>query len=65
MSSLTHYKSMELAAQVVAAAAQAGSLKLTGVPMGDAAAAKSNGEVDGAYVAALMNTIAATIKTAG
>lgn len=63
MSSVTKYKALELAAQVVAAAATANGLRLAGVPTGDATAAAANGEVDGAYIAALMNTIADRIKT--
>jgi hypothetical protein len=54
---------MEHAAKIVEAAAQAGSLKLNGVPAGDVNAAKQNAEVDGAYVAALMRAIATGIKT--
>jgi hypothetical protein len=63
MSSVNHYKALELAVQVITAAATANSLKLHGAPMGDATAAKSNGELDGAYIAALLNTIAEKIKT--
>lgn len=63
MSSVTKYKALELATQIVTAAAQANSLKLSGVPIGDATAAVANGEVDGAYIAALLNTIADKIKT--
>jgi hypothetical protein len=63
MSSVTRSKAMEYAAQIVTASAHADSLKLHGVPMGDAAAAVKNGEVDGAYIASLLNTIADKIKT--
>ncbi|RQM48661.1 hypothetical protein EHZ19_10680 [Paraburkholderia bannensis] len=61
--SINDNRAMELAAQVVAAAATAGNLKLSGVPIGSASDAKSNGELDGAYVAALLKTIADNIKT--
>jgi hypothetical protein len=63
MSNLTHHQSLEHAAKIVQAAAQAGSLKLNGAPAGDVNAAKQNAEVDGAYVAALMRAIATGIKT--
>ncbi|MFM0210435.1 hypothetical protein PQQ96_23820 [Paraburkholderia sediminicola] len=60
--SVTIFRATELAAQVVAAAAQAGNLKLDGVPM-DGTKAQEAGEKDGKYVAALIKTIAEGIKT--
>ncbi|MFM0326097.1 hypothetical protein [Caballeronia glebae] len=61
--SVNKYKALELATQIVTAAAQAGSLKLEGVPTGNASAAVSSAEKDGAYIATLLNTISDKIKT--
>ncbi|MFP3798677.1 hypothetical protein [Paraburkholderia sp. SIMBA_027] len=63
MSSITKYKAMELATQIVTAAAEANNLKLFGVPNGTLEEIAQTGEKDGTYIAALLNTIADKIKT--
>jgi len=60
--SVTIFKATELAAQIVAAAAEAGTLKLNGAPF-NAGEAEKFGESDGKYIAALVRTIAEGIKT--
>jgi hypothetical protein len=62
---ILHDKAIDLATQIVIAAAHAGNLKLDGVPMGDVKDATQSAEKDGAYVATLVNTIANKIKTGG
>jgi hypothetical protein len=62
MSGFNDYKALESAVQIVTAAAQANALKLNGMPSIYENAATS-GKADGEYVAALLNAIAAGIKT--
>ncbi|WP_334017596.1 hypothetical protein [Burkholderia gladioli] len=62
---VTYDKALEFAVQIVSAAAaqHPSGLKIDGVPIGHAEEAEEAGKKDGAYIAALLKTIANEIKT--
>lgn len=62
VSTITTDKAMELATQIVAAAAGAGTLRLNGAPVHSEEAEKF-GASDGRYIATLVRTIAEAIQS--
>lgn len=62
MASFNDFKAHEYAVQIVVAAAQAGSLKLNGMPSSHSEAT-SAGKADGEYIAALIKSIASGIQS--
>jgi hypothetical protein len=60
---VSKFQALQMAVEVVKAAAQANALKLEGVPYGEVADAVKGAEKDAAYIATLLDGIADKIKT--